>query len=213
MRRVRQVALVVLAVCILAFGSSTEILRPQAEADPGVVFTMGCSGGYQASGPLPPMHDAAGIATSDAIDAHSTTSTVKAQFRTFSSWQTPSATYTALTLNVNGLSAGWQDTPGDGPFGGTACIAYTINNGSTWTQIKCDDHISGSGFPQQTFTITLSPTQNLANLKVGVCAGSIRGGADSVEVADIWLIGTYAGAPAGTGSGNGNAHRRGFIIF
>jgi hypothetical protein len=98
---------------------------------------------------------------------------------------------------------------------GNACVAYSVNSGVNWTSIRCDT--TSDGWGQITDSVTLSPTQMLSKVQVGVCAqgsnaSSIIGkGQDNVQVFDIWTLGATTAQSGGSGSGVGQAHR-GIVI-
>lgn len=209
MRRFRNIILTMLTVVTLCFGQATQILRPTSDVDPVFAFGLGCGGTNAGSKPMPLSRDAAGIATQSTQAVTSNVSppgNIKYKTRSFGTWPAPLGTFSTLTLYMNASAPGSDPTPG-----GAACIGYSTDAGATWTQVQCD--LTTFGWPQQTFAVPLSPTQNLNNLKAGVCVMGINGGAESVLLYDVWLLGTYASQPGGTGSGAGTASRRGFILF
>jgi hypothetical protein len=179
-----------------------EILRPTTDANSAA--SIGCLGVVDTSTAMPSSYDAAGIPTGSTQTDTNATRAHQAG-RKFLTWQTTSNTYSALTLNINTASVGWLASGG----AGNACLAYSVNNGSTWTNVICDT--GGSGWPQQTFSISLSASQNLSFLQVAACAqgGAIGGGSgsDSVTIFDIWTIGTTSGQGPGNGSTAGAPHR------
>ena len=204
-----KLAIAVLLVGIPLYGQ--QLLRPTAEMVPTT-----CSGNTQN---MPNAWDAAGQSTSSSISASATVSCNQygctestASFRRgFGTWAASSFTYTALTLNITSSSPGWQNTTA---VGGGAWLYYSINGGATWTQIVAD---SGTGWPLQTFSITLSPTQDLSKLRVAACVTGNSGGnssagvppptpgVDTLTISDIWTLGIGTGQGAGTGS---TAHGR-----
>lgn len=215
MRIVRAFTLL-LILTLLAFPQSgSEIKRPTSDADTSSSswVTTNCGIGTAVAnttaGTL--ARDAAGQSTSISYAISSGNGTKKTA-RQFSNWDTTANSYSALTLNVNSKSQGWAISDSTG----NACLAYSIDAGSTWTQIRCDG--SGSGWTQVTNTVSLSATQDLSRLRVGVCAlahGSTVGkspdievnlGSDNVQVYDIWTNGTTGAAGNGNGSGSGNAN-------
>lgn len=192
----------------LAFGQ--ELRRPTSDANGGAVTALGCGGTVTGSTAMPLSYDAAGLTTVSGQSIGATNFLF--QTRLFSSWQLPGTTYSSLTLNINSSSAGWIADSDPGASGG-ACIAYSVNSGGTWTSVVCD--ASGNGWAKQTFIVTLSPAQDLSQLRVGVCV-SARGrggkfpleGGDAVSIWDIWTLSNAGGGGnSGNGSSNGNAHR------
>lgn len=207
----------ILALVSLSFGQ--EIRRPTTDAD---AFGL-CGGSHVASGGgniVPNAYDSAGISTysqmnqSASIGCNPTTCTAISQYREriIGTWQTPSSAYTSLTLNVVSSSLGWQIT-GTGQTG-AACVYYRTSPSGSWTQIRCD---SGPGWPQTMDSITLSATQDLSKLQVGVCVqgNTVDGttappppapGSDFLTLYDIWTSGGTTPAAAGNGSGSGMRH-------
>lgn len=193
---------------LLAFADSTELLRPTMDADFGSAtwVTTNCGiATYQAnstSGSLG--RDAAGQSTSVSLGLSSSTAGTRNTSRTYSSWASTSNTYSALTLNINSSgSANGDDIPGE------ACIAYSLDSGGTWTQIRC----TATSWARTTDTITLSTSQSLSQIMVGTCSHTPRtvsGGGDiftsaaSVTVYDIWTSGTISSGAAGNGSSAGS---------
>lgn len=204
MKTLRTASLVAL-LTLLAFADSTEIKRPGIDSDFGSAtwVTTNCGiGTYQSNttdGSLG--RDAAGQATGVAFEKSGSGTGAKETSRTYSSWMTTSNTYSAVTLNIN--SSG---TANVGDIPGKACIAYSLDSGVTWTQIRC----TTSTWARTTDTITLSTTQSLSGIEVGACmlraSSSAPSTSDaSVTVYDIWTSGTMTSAAAGTGSGSGTA--------
>lgn len=189
---------------LLAFADSTEIKRPQSDADLGSTtwVTTNCGvGSYQANttdGTLG--RDDLGQTTSVTLVKSGSGSGAKETSRTFYSWAAITNTYTALTLNINSSGAGNGDD-----IAGSACIAYSLDSGVTWTQIRC----TTTSWARATDTITLSATQDMSRVMVGACmkrssTGSSFVSLASVTVYDIWSSGTLTSAAAGTGSGSGS---------
>lgn len=208
--------LLVLLLCSLCYGQ--DLKRPTADVSQATTG-IGCTGSNTGSSAMTNAYDAAGLTTSSTISIAGSTSSSRYGTRIFSTWQRADGSYSALTLNINSSSGG---NSGDMP--GEACVAYSLNNGSTWTSVRCD---SSSGWDRRTDTITLSASQDLSQLKVGVCASGQRGsagnpskgidpifpGSDSVTVWDIWTVGTTSAAAAGTGNTSGLAARRAVLVF
>jgi len=207
----------ILALVSLSFGQ--EVRRPTTDSD----GTGLCTGSHVASGSgsiIPKAYDSAGISTSSsmsqsaAIGCNATTCTATSQYsqRIMAGWQMPSSSYSALTLNVVSSSVGWQIT-GTGQSG-NACVFYRTSPSGSWTQIRCD---SGPGWAQTMDSITLSSTQDLSKLQVGVCVqgNTVDGttappppapGTDSIVLYDVWTSGATGSAAAGNGSGAGKRH-------
>lgn len=183
-----------------------EVLRPTVESNGGKITAFGCAGVNQASSPMPLAYDNAGLATNSEMVQQGNSSNGQLYYKTrlFTTWGKAGGIYPSLTLNVN-LSGSVSDPlKGDGK----SCIGYSTNSGATWAQIVCDDPI-----PRQTFTITLSPSQNLGNLIVGACAEfqqtnlGTPAGSERLFIWDIWTSGAASPPAPGTGSNLGLAVR------
>lgn len=199
----------------LAFGAD-EIKRPTADNDPGSTTwaTNACgTSTYQSnttSGAN--AYDAAGQSTSVTYSVTGSTAGNGQNMtsRRFTTWQAAGQTYTSLTLNFNTVG------PGPNAGGGKACLLYSLNSGSTWTTVRCDTF---AGWVQTTDTVTLSTSQDLSQIQVGVCVAGQQGGGvpvnrgtDSIQLFDFWTDGVYSVA-AGAGTGNTtHAHRPGLFI-
>lgn len=197
-----------IAVILCGLCNAQEIRRPTTDSDGGANLSLGCLGSNEASSSMSLAYDAAGLSTSSTSDTSGTPTTKLYRTRIFSAWQTTGNAYSALNLNINSSSPGWQAI---GLGQGQACIAYSINLGASWTSVRCD---TGTGWSQQTDVISLSAAQDLSRLRVGVCTQGNKGnafispGEDELSVFDIWTSGTVSGSiPAGSGSSSGIAHR------
>jgi hypothetical protein len=218
MFHVKQFALIFLlsALCV-----GQEVRRPTTDADAGAIaLTLGCTAGTNiASAAMPNAYDASGLTTaSNQTTEGASSATSYNQTRVFRTWQAKSMAYTSLTLNINSQSDGYNNFAP--PQRGAACLGYSLNSGVSWTNIRCDT--TGSGWARTTDTITLSASQDLATVQVGICTQGSPGvpkvsldpGADDVTIWDIWTASNApAPTPAGTGSSAGNAHRTGVILF
>ena len=192
-----------------------DIQRPAIDAD----GFEGCVIGHGTT-LMPYAHDAAGLSTNSSIggsgtiqcDQYTCTSSTQSTGRLFKSWPSAPVSYSALTLNINSSSVGWQNTTG---VGGDAAIYYSLDGGVTWTTLRNDS--SGLGWAQTTNTVTLSASQNLTKIQVSVCSiGNGTGtvphpsvptvGADNLTIWDIWTSGVTSGQGAGNGSSAGNRH-------
>lgn len=203
--RTLRTAFLVAILMLLAFADSTEIKRPGSDADMGSAtwVTTNCGIGSYQSNTTDGTNgrDAAGQATSVLFTKAGAGSGAKETSRTYYGWSSTSNTYTALTLNINSsAAANLADLAGE------ACIAYSLNGGGTWTVIRC----TTASWAQTTDTVTLSTTQSLSSIEVGVCmlrvatSGALISSAQ-VTVYDIWTSGTTTAAPAGNGSGSGTS--------
>lgn len=200
-----------IVLLLVAVSHAQELKRPTVDTGTGSTTSLGCSGSASAAATMPNAYDAAGLSTNSTITVVAPYKSQRARVRNFNTWQTPGGTYSALTLNVNAASSGWLIASLGTGGTGTACLAYTVNSGATWNSIRCDT--DGSGWAQQTFSFTLSSTQDFTKLQIGACvsgtavdsSGDVGG--DQISVYDIWTLGTTAGASVGTGSSSGQPHR------
>lgn len=189
-------------VLLVASLSAQEIKRPTTDTDSG---NYGCFGTRDVSRIMTKAYDAAGLSTFASIVASGSMTGPRLQARLFSGWTAASSGYVALTLNVNSFSDGFISGGG-----GTACIKYSIDGGTSFTTLRCD---TGPGWVQTTDTVILSPSQDLTKLRVGMCASGSKGnadrdpGEDDILAWDIWTSGTTNPQPAGNGSSAGQAHR------
>lgn len=174
----------------VAHAQTHEILRPGAEFTVGAGAPNNC-GTFTT---MPNAWDAGGLSTSSAISAGQ----VGDKCDGLTTWGSATHSYTSLTLNVNlACSTNTSD--------GYCRVAYSTDGGTTYTQLA-----KGGSFTQQTFTATLSSTQNLANLRVvlQVDAGTdnLPGDLTTHTVWDVWTDGVYPSPPtsvAATPASNG----------
>lgn len=195
----------VLLLCTLAFAQQQEILRPTSDIDPGKLTNLGCSTiGNVASSTMKLSYDAAGLTTGSSLQVSGDSNASHSSTRSFLNWQSTSNAYSALTLNINAQFSGSGS--------GTGCVKYSIDGGSTYTTAHCD---SANGFARQTYTFTLSATQNLSKLRVSACGFGGKGNAhaeidpgdEEITIYDIWTSGTNPSPASGNGSTAGQAHR------
>jgi hypothetical protein len=182
-----------------------DIKRPTFEIDSGATVKCGF-GSKQTSGSMANAYDAAGQSTSSTIAAQGSVSASVYRSRSFSAWQGPSSTYSALTLNVNSQEAESNQT---GSIG-SGTVKYSIDGGATWSTLLV------GAWTRRTSTVTLSASQDLSQVKVGVCVQSSAGGdttgpVETVTIFDIWTAGTTTPQGAGTGATSGTPHR-GMVI-
>jgi len=192
--------LLVIALRFAALAAGQEIGRPTADIDGGNNRKLGCVGENQPSSARPNAYDAAGLSTGSNQFTSGGLNQRKFQTRIFVSWQMAEKNYSALTLNINSASAGYLSGNGTG----AACVNYSVNEGRTWTKVRCDGAL---GWPQTTDTIVLPAGQDLTKLQVAICTEGDSGGgdadfigSDNVRLFDIWTSGTYSTGPAGTTS-------------
>lgn len=194
---------------------SQEILRPATDANGGALSfnNNGCVGSLIASGSMPLSHDLAGLSTNSSSAVIGNSLSDQYSTRVFLSWGSTVQSYTGLTLNINSSSDGYLHF---NPLGtGNAGLFYSTDSGATWHVVLIDS--SGTGWSQRTSMIPLSTSQNLANLRVGVCVQGDKGskggdsgpppGKDDITVWDIWTSGLTGPATTGNGSGKGLAVR------
>ena len=189
-----------LAICLLLVSSAfaQDIKRPTFELDAGATVKCGF-GTKQTSSPMPLAYDSAGQSTAGAQVAQGSASSSFYKSRSFSAWQGSSSSYSTLVLNINALAT---QTASTGSIA-QAALRYSIDGGATWVGI-----VTAPSWTRQTFSVTLSPTQDLSLLKAAVCVDSMAGGDtqganESITVFDIWTLGTTT--PQGGGSGSTSA--------
>lgn len=198
MKRALLLIVCVLSVSLLA--QTNDYKRPTADVSSVTPFSAGndiaCmasngSDGFVASPAMTPVYSGksgTGPTGSSSTQAPGNGQTFE---RRFTTWQSAVGSYTALTLNI---SMACTQVNGTDPY--FCGASYSTNNGSTWNAFSSDSVMSSGGaWGQQTFSATLSPSQNLSTVQVAVCSASSDGGdgtfgvGDSV-VQDIWTNGT-----------------------
>ena len=200
-----------LILCTAGLTFGDELLRPSADATSSAT-SYGCSGTNVAFTSFPNAHDAAGLSTSSSGSVSGggcrkftngecvVPGANQFSARLFNTWPSSGNTWASLTLNINSLSSGGflsQDS---------ACLAYSLNSGMTWTSIRC----AQGGWIQVTNTVSIPVAQDLTKLQVGICVqgtgfpiGGGSSGSDSIQVWDIWTLGTNnvpPTPPAGSGT-------------
>lgn len=197
-----------LIVFLLGSVWADELKRPTANADG---TGAGCIGLRLNLGSLPLAYDAAGPSTSSNLNTssgyalpHGLGIGSRTQFigKRVTSWTATGNTYLGLTLNILSSSAG-----ADG-VGGNACLAYSVNSGTSWNSIRC----SSGAWSMVTDTVTLTPVQDLTKLQVAACAQANGNdpeniSTDNLQIFDIWTLGTNTPQGAGNGSTAGQPHR------
>jgi hypothetical protein len=188
------------------------ILRPTTDVDAGATTLLGCLGTNNPSSKMPLGYDNAGISTSNTQTSEGSTVSTIYRTRIFKGFVNDGSSYTSLSINFYGSSPGWQGEGGG--IGGVACAKYSLDNGASWTQMACDNFGSGgNGFGPALFSASLSSTQDVTKVQVGVCTEGTKQiknggtGSDSIVVNDIYLMGTVTAQSGGTGSSTGNAGR------
>ena len=95
--------------------------------------------------------------------------------RKFTTWQTTVHSYSALTVYVSSASAI------SGVYG---VMCYSVDSGSTWTNFA-------SMTPSQaTYSYTITGA-TLSNVQILITIANYGGSSASVQVYDIWTMGTY----------------------
>lgn len=178
---------IMLFISALTFGQ--EIRRPIADTDSTTAAwnNWNCiqwnDSGNQLPGitsdPQPNAYDSAGLAT------YSTQSLWVDYWpvytsRTFYGFANSGHNYTALSLNFN-IAA---DT-------GYVCLSYSTDSGANWTPFGyCG---GSSSIPRQTFSVGLSPSQNLAAVQVRSCMYAYGTNPWTTTYHyDVWASGTLA---------------------
>lgn len=165
-------------------GGATEYLRPTADANS---TSSGCATGTDVtSSSMSAVYtgkSGAGPTGSSATNSTGSQSATEYSARLFSSWQTTSKTYTALTINVSNACT----ITGAGI--GHCWILYSLNSGSTWTTLINPTSTTS----QVTSTASISTSTALSNLQILVCSGTTTGGGSvtpTTTAYDIWTAGT-----------------------
>ncbi|MCU1284061.1 MAG: Protein sidekick-2 [Acidobacteriales bacterium] len=152
-------------IFLIANGAyAQEVKRPTTNATQS--FLSGCTGNTHSGGQsnIAQMYDSSGESTSGVINYASTnvTGVTDVSNSVMSGWQSASGTYSSLTLKIkSSCVVDPKDT--------SAFCAVGYYNGSSWTSI----HSSTVGWSTATDSITLSASQNLANLQVSACVSSL----------------------------------------
>ncbi len=107
---------------------------------------------------------------------------------TFTTWQTTTYTYTALTLYVNRATTGYVDDTWD--------IQYTLNGGTSWLNL---DPASSTNATRASVSVALTPSQNLSQVQIRHNYVKNKG-SDSTRlmIYDIWTTGTYGTVTVGS---------------
>lgn len=190
--------LLALFFCVTTLAFGDELLRPTTDAN-STSTSFGCSGTNVAFTSFPNAYDAAGLSTSSngSVTGGGCQKFINGncvvagrnQFsaRLFSGWLASGNSWASLTLNVN-----WASQVGSLPQD-SSCVAYSINGGTSWTSIACASGLR----TQATSTVVLPTTQNLTQLRVGICVlgqgaetGDGIAGQETITVWDIWTLGT-----------------------
>ena len=183
--------LIAILLCAVSTAwSSTEYLRPTADANQTVASVCGVSGYSDiASTSMSAVYSGksgVGPTGSSAVLSLSAGTTDRFTSRTFSGFPNSSYTYTASPiLYVNA---------GCATVSAAACsVYYSVNSGSSWTQL----YYANTTTSQTTYTATLStltgPT--LSSLQVVACASVLTATATVSDTQyDIWTAGTYTGS-------------------
>jgi len=140
-------------------------------------------------------YDASGTATSASFTATGTSTANRKKGRVFTTWAGASGPYSALTLNVNSSCSENGATGG----GGECILRYSLDGGATWTILISETLEDGSGWTQQTTTVSLSTSQTISQIQVDACGdgnGALPLGTSTVTIWDIWTAGTPILPPA-----------------
>lgn len=159
--------IIITLLCSLSW--SQEIRRPSVEAND--TSASPCTGSQLASSTMPLFYDAAGDATSSTQTSSSVSGIDQYKQRKFTTWAAASGGYASLALKIRSQCVGTPAFPITAEQG--ACgVQYSINSGATWTTVR---FASGNGtiWATTTDSISLSPSQNLAQLQVRICVAGI----------------------------------------
>ena len=171
-----------------------EIKRPSADANTSSSAICTTGSNIANTTPMPFAYDAGTppTASQSSLSMRSAASPGNTRWtgRVFTSWAAATATYTALSININFACA-------DSSAGNGACGAeYSTNSGSSWTSLAS----VGDGTGQTTYSAALSSSQNLTTVQVRVCAASTYDSINGVPttgtiaVWDMWTSGTLTAA-------------------
>jgi hypothetical protein len=160
--------------------AATEYLRPTADANTTVSLAQ-CANTDGTSSMAAVYTGKSGIGPtgSSATQTASTLNTsVHTTQRTFSTWQTTTNTYSALTVYV---SSKYATTAGSG----SGYLYYSTDGGSNWAVI------SNSTTSQATHSVIITGTA-LTSLQVITCSlAATSAGTTITTIYDIWTAGTY----------------------
>jgi hypothetical protein len=172
------------ALLLVSAVFAQEVKRPTADASPGGVVCTGDVWDGQVA--MLPMAGTTMTADGD-IGGPGDIHEVNDYLTT---WETTVNTYTALDLKFDTQCAITNTNPAAG-----CNIQYSLDSGGSWTVAR-----SGTSWARVTDTISLSTGQNLANIKIQMCAlgkDGATGGTTShatLTVFDIFTSGTVTGS-------------------
>ena len=183
MKTIQVVAVILLLSCL---DLAQDYKRPTA--DSGVM--SGVYYGKSGAGPISPPNGSSIAPTHFDTSTHSYVGSYSQTV--FSSWQSATGGYSALTLYTT------QKCNITSAVGGSCQLDYSVDGGSTWANLYSYAG-SNSGDTQSTISVVLSPTLNLANLQLRASAyvedGSV--GTTTLTLYDVWTLGITANsAPA-----------------
>jgi RHS repeat-associated protein len=175
---------------------AVEVKRPTADADSNMASICASPAGAvnTASSAMPGFYDAAGTNNVSVANVNASTTASMYSNRVFSAWQAPSGSYSSLVLKVNLLCGSAINSNPNG-YAGSCGIQYSTDGGSSWSTL------ANLAIPTNlsTYSVNLSPSQDLSKLKVLACANAIKDtiwGSASVLVGyDIWTEGTIIVPP------------------
>jgi hypothetical protein len=121
------------------------------------------------------------------------TSPAAASGRVFYVWQSPTTSYTSLTLNASTQCS--ITDHGDGA-GGTCSLYYSTDGALTWTLFYTFGSMTSGSDATVTTSVSISPGTSFSSLVilamvVGADDGGAAGDDASLTVNDIWTAGTY----------------------
>ena len=197
----RLILILILAATSTA-SASTEYLRPTADAtsSSSALKSATCAGtatNQSSSSNSAVYTGKSGIGPTGSADGQSATTDSTTGFykmRGFTTWQSTTNTYTALTVSISIKCA----TVNNDAVQARCGAAYSTNGGSAWTNLYTYASTSTGNDTQTTYTVTITGTA-LSSVQIGVCAlvnaDSLGDGLTStVTIYDIWTAGTYTGS-------------------
>ena len=191
----RIIAALALSAATLCIAQSTEYLRPTADA---TTTDADCGGSNVASAIMSTVYTSKSgtgpTGSSALIDTMGAYNSQKYKARLFSTWQSTSNTYGALTINVSVQCSTFSDR-----YGGKCAAGYSTNGGTSWTNFySYNGNGSGNSDTQHTLTATITGTA-LSSIQIRVCSIGYSGdgtsgdgqGEAQITIYDIWTTGTY----------------------
>ena len=187
------IAAILLCASSVCWGA-TEYLRPTADAtsSSSALKSATCAGtatNQSSSSNSAVYTGKSGIGPTGSSGGQSATTNSTTGFytmRSFTTWQSTTNTYTALTVSISIKCA----TVNNDAVQARCGAAYSTDGGSSWTNLYTYASTSTGNDTQTTYTVTITGTA-LSSVQIGVCAlvnaDSLGNGITStVTTYDIW---------------------------